>query len=65
VDEKEIAALAAAVPKVEQFAAAVVKLKRGLDRKGGALLTPADVEGLVWGLQTLRGPQDADPAAPA
>jgi hypothetical protein len=63
VDEKERSALAHASVKVVRFAEAVGKLKRAKDRRGGTILTADEVDGLVWGLQTLRGPDDADAAA--
>lgn len=59
---KERDALAAAAGKVIRFGHAVAKLKQAHDRNGGAFLTADDVDGLIWGIQTLRGPRDADPA---
>lgn len=52
------------VLKAMNFAAAVGKLKQSLDRSEGATLDAADVDALVWGLQTLRrGSDDASRTA--
>lgn len=65
MDEKERDALAVAAGKVARFAQATLKLKQAKDRNGGAFLTAEDVDALIWGLQTLRGPDDADTGAAA
>lgn len=62
---KERDALAQAAGKVILFGQAVAKLKRARDRSSGVFLTAADVDGIIWGIQTLRGPQDADADVPA
>lgn len=52
------------VMKAMNFAHAVSSLKQSLDRKEGAVLDAAEVDGLVWGLQTLRrGNENAAAAA--
>lgn len=65
MDPKERDALAAAAGKVILFGQAVAKLKKARDRNGGVFLTATDVDGIIWGIQTLRGPHDADAASPA
>ncbi len=62
MDPAEVAALASAAGKVALFGTAVGKLAQARSRRGGVFLTADDVDGLIWGLQTLRGTEDADPA---
>ena len=51
---------------IQRFAEAVTKLKQARDREEGVTLTPGDVAGLIWGIQTLRGvDENADAADPS
>ena len=45
--------------KVFSFAESVVKLKKALDQHEGVTLTAAEVDGIIWGIRTLRGSDDA------
>lgn len=58
--------LAEQITAIARFAEAVSKLKRAQDRRDGVTLTVAEVDGLIWGIKTLReGSEDAAASDPA
>lgn len=60
--DPSIPVLADIAIQASHFAEALSKVKRAHERNGGTILTADEVHGLMWGIRTLRGSSERDPA---